>query len=662
MLNLKSHFLILAFVSFFTFTLQAQRVNFCQDFQNQSIGNWVGSGVTATIQQPGPTGPGDFFLHGLDLSGPSNLTNSVDFAGDWTSVLGQCLCFDFRSIRSGTGSPPVTPRINIRDASGTLSATFVASFSVNEGDPWVNICAPIQLCAGGLPPSNADGSWVFGGSTNCTNWPNLLANVATVTIFFDFTSSPSEEVGYDNICIRNCNNNSGAYCCDTIGNLIMNGNFESGNTGFFSQYDFQAAPGPNTVEPGQYWVGTDVHGEEICPNWIVQDHSGCVGFPNNQVMFVNGRTQQATSVDNIVWEQTLIGLSEDSTYKFCGQFKNLPTCCFDILPEVTVYIDGAPIAWAPVTINTDPGDPCDWQEISMTFSPLSPSITIQIFLNHTGNGDGNDLAIDDLSLMVLPPAPVPLTVQHQSNPQVVTASYDGITSTDDILPDPTCNYQWQIGEVASVGPPVILVPGSVAFGNNSSSPAWNLTTTFPGYTFQPGVLYYIGLSVFDCECYGENTNYQLTFIAQNRTIKIGDHVFSIDEIPAILERISREDLSDIMEAFSSHRSEILEEDLSGLLEEEIFRIGRDEGTAPPLLEVLEEANLFFSPNPNSGLLNVRSEAGKANLEFCDMHGKVLETWRIEGETQFDISQYASGIYFIRYVAEGVRGVEKIVLK
>jgi hypothetical protein len=141
----------------------------------------------------------DYYLHLRDLSGASAAcTRDEQFTGDWNAKMGGCgqFCFDFKVFVSGTPPGPITPSFTIWD--GTASATFVANFTVTSADPWrQHICAPINLIQPGQnPPSGASGAWHTTG-----NWNAIITHVTMVQLPIDWTSDPSEEAGYDNICM-----------------------------------------------------------------------------------------------------------------------------------------------------------------------------------------------------------------------------------------------------------------------------------------------------------------------------------------------------------------------------------------------------------------------------------------------------------------------------
>ena len=200
--------------------------------------------------------------------------------------------------------------------------------------------------------------------------------------------------------------------------------------------------------------------------------------------------------------------------------KNLPACCFDVKPRIRVEITpGGTLPWT--TINTSAAV-CDWQLVELSFTATSASVTIKIYLEETTKGDGNDLAIDDISLQKLPQANVQITVQNQSvsgaNCQI-TASLNTLSNGDDALPSgQNCKYVWVIGKLATLTP-VPTFSGVPMLGGNMGNPAWGLTTTFPGFNCQTNQTYLVYLYVYDCDCLATGSDYQIT-LDNGRTQKL----------------------------------------------------------------------------------------------------------------------------------------------
>lgn len=150
-------------------------------------------------------GAGDYHLHLRDTSGASAACSTDQkYLGNWVEKMGGCgqFCFDFKLFKSGVPPGPVTPSFTIWN--GGQRATFVANFTVTENDPWRHICAPIKLIEPGENlPSGASGSWQIAPTGNGYNaaWNTTIQGVTMMQLPIDFTSNPSEEAGYDNLCM-----------------------------------------------------------------------------------------------------------------------------------------------------------------------------------------------------------------------------------------------------------------------------------------------------------------------------------------------------------------------------------------------------------------------------------------------------------------------------
>jgi len=148
-------------------------------------------------------GVGDYYLHLRDTAGASAACSSNrKYLGNWIEKMGGCgqFCFDFKVFKSGTPPGPITPSFTIWSGP-TAHATFVANFTVTSSDKWRHICAPVNLSD--TPPANGDGHWVVTGGT----WNAIASNVTMMQLPIDWTSDPSEEAGYDNLCMnpQTCN-------------------------------------------------------------------------------------------------------------------------------------------------------------------------------------------------------------------------------------------------------------------------------------------------------------------------------------------------------------------------------------------------------------------------------------------------------------------------
>ncbi len=580
--------------------------------------------------------------------GPSYLYNSL-YEKVFSNYIDECLCFDYKVFYDGLPDATINinPTIIIFDGeyphTSSVRAEFVANITVTENSDWVHVCAPIQFSNGSTLPDNDHGQWT---NVTAAQWDALLTNIGGVAFKVDVGGPASKEaiIGIDNVCVQDCTpfvddggegedededededgetgySQDGAYCCDGE-NLVTDGNFENndGTAAFITMYDNNSA-----LNPGQFQITSSAaaFGADI------KDHSYCADsslYPNNnRFMIVNGKTQQQGS--STIWAQTISGLTAGKTYRFCANFKNMPQCTFDILPEVDMYVSGVGSSGSS-TISADPTNPCDWINKEFVFTATSGSATFSISLDETGNGDGNDLAIDDISVSELVDPELSITVQHQGNPQQITASINTISTSDDQVPGgDKCEFYWFTAKVNSF-PPLDVDMNTLASGNyggndtgNGNSP-WSLTTTFPGYNFDPNSMYIVGMYMPECGCNGEGFTYQLTY--NNRPV--GDEMLSEDQKQQIIDII-----------------------LNG-------RPSGELGTTSN--RNISDQGLSVYPNPSRGNFNLSLKGDTLkNVEIFSVTGQPVFTQTFaEGKAkdEIDISSFSTGIYII--TAQGADG-------
>lgn len=529
----------------------------------------LGCSVQAVMAQNSTFCPGNFFTNGdFEIGVPTNVSNNITLASGWDKIwAGNSEADYYDQFNAAIGAPPSPASgdygslwIDSRNLSNSTwregmlnelatpvplnTGNYAFSFDIaclhGSGDAEISVYGiydpnypggyvyansptashtPLNVnlfSASGLPqeivllgtvpvPNQCDDTYNSMTFSFSTNGLALTGNITHIAIASsDAIIQGGKYVAVDNFCmVVQDNGPDGDYCCDG-NNLVQNGNFEAGNTGFLSTYTVGTFPGEYEVTTTAAAFGA-----------TVADHSFCSGnFPNNSnFMLVNGRTQQAGS--NTIWGQPITGLEEGERYKFCVNFKNMPQCTFDVLPKITLQAGGSTTT---ATISTTPTDPCDWQSVEMNFTATSTTELIRIILDENGNGDGNDLAIDDIAVLKLASPGLNITVQHQGSNQQITASVNNISVADDSIAG-DCEYAWFVAEVNNVSPLGIDI-GTLASGNQAgntvvppgtSGSPWDLTTTFPDYVFAPNTLYVIGIYQRECGCYASDFAYQLTY-------------------------------------------------------------------------------------------------------------------------------------------------------
>ena len=170
-------------------------------------------------------------------------------------------------------------------------------------------------------------------------------------------------------------------------NLVTNGNFEAGNSGFTSDYGFSA--GSNCCE-GQYTVGTtpsDFNGAFVNPG----DHTTGTG----NMYIGNGSPADGA----LVWGSELIAVAQNTNYFFEAFVHNL--CCSFPFPGNTPAILGFSVkglATESLGTATASLDNPNWQGISKSwFSGSNTLVTLSLINRNTARA-GNDFALDDVYL------------------------------------------------------------------------------------------------------------------------------------------------------------------------------------------------------------------------------------------------------------------------
>jgi len=238
-------------------------------------------------------------------------------------------------------------------------------------------------------------------------------------------------------------------------NLLTNGDFESGNTGFGSSYAYVAPSatalstgGPNGGGEGLYTLTTAAY---PFPSSVHSSFSSCVDHsnPGSYQMVING----ATNPGIIAWSQS-VSVVPNADYQFSYWVQSV----YSSNPaQLQLYVNGVP---AGQVYTADLGT-CTWKQFSYNANAGSSSVMQLALINSNTIAGGNDFALDD---MVLQQAfPVSSSVILTVNPTLavsvnVTASnnpvYTGTVVTFTATPTnggTTPTYQWMVGGVDQLG-------------------------------------------------------------------------------------------------------------------------------------------------------------------------------------------------------------------
>ncbi len=166
-------------------------------------------------------------------------------------------------------------------------------------------------------------------------------------------------------------------------NLIVNGDFEAGNTGFSSGYTYDSDP-PMRGQ-GHYAIGNNPK------TW----NSFWDAFPDHtpgsgQLMFI---ADGATTSNVTVWQQT-VTVSSHTPYVF----SYWAASCYSQSPAtLRTYINDVQVG--DLTLPSQTGN---WQQFSVLWnSGSATSATIRL-VNLNTRGVGNDFVLDDISMQAVP--------------------------------------------------------------------------------------------------------------------------------------------------------------------------------------------------------------------------------------------------------------------
>lgn len=175
-------------------------------------------------------------------------------------------------------------------------------------------------------------------------------------------------------------------------NLVVNGDFEQGNVGIKSDFQYESSGASNVLFgwPPRYVINSNpsnVH--SLFAN--MQDHS-----VNGTKMFIlNGGP---SSNQNIVWEQT-VSVSQNTLYDFSAWTAAVYNSSY---AQLNFYING--YYMGQKTVNNY----ADWQKSSFSWNSLAATNAIIQIMNGNNEWNGNDFALDDISLSAsTPSAPTP---------------------------------------------------------------------------------------------------------------------------------------------------------------------------------------------------------------------------------------------------------------
>ena len=190
---------------------------------------------------------------------------------------------------------------------------------------------------------------------------------------------------------------------DSSNNLITNGNFAAGYTGFQSDYQQWMPWWPAAMDAGYYSLSTDLSQHSGIYGWSFQNgHNGFSGYNGSQYyLFANGATDTTQSP----WYETLttpsVALTTDANapvyYRFEAMVANTDPAGW-APPSLSFEINLNGSGWNQLTLSPDLSVNYDtWTLVYadgyFTNTPTSVGLRLR---NASDQAAGNDFAVDNL--------------------------------------------------------------------------------------------------------------------------------------------------------------------------------------------------------------------------------------------------------------------------
>jgi hypothetical protein len=380
----------------------------------------------------GPSTEQTITVSGTDLTNNITVTPPADY-----------------EISTTTGAGFQSTAITLTQASGIVNATTIyirlkSGLSVNTYNNENIVCASTGattvnvVCYGVVNPSILTAG---GGGTFCQTDNVSLTSTGVGVANYSWTGPNGYTSTSQNPTLTGVTPSmSGTYTVTgstlSTTNLITNGDFESGNTGFTSSYVSNIDLGPE----GRYYVTespTTTH-----PAFSnCGDHTSGTG----KQMVINGATVAGVAI----WSQTVsVQPGQDYVFSYWVQTVHVDN------PSILQLSVNGVLAGSPYTvINTN----CVWQQFQYNASSgASTSLTLSL-VNQNTAASGNDFAIDDLTFKVVlddsktvnvtvnPSLPVSVSIAASANPVTSGASvlYTATPTNGGSSP----SYQWKVNGV-----------------------------------------------------------------------------------------------------------------------------------------------------------------------------------------------------------------------
>lgn len=168
-------------------------------------------------------------------------------------------------------------------------------------------------------------------------------------------------------------------------NLVVNGTFESGNTGFTTGYNPGSGGAFGTLSnPGEYAVTTN-------PNLVHMYFSSCSDHTPSgagRMLVVNG----SGTPNTIVWQQT-ITVTPNTDYQFGTWVMSVVNTAASDLAQLQFSINGVQLG----AIFSPSQSSCIWSQFTGSWNSGSNSTAVISIIGQNTVNTGNDFALDDIT-------------------------------------------------------------------------------------------------------------------------------------------------------------------------------------------------------------------------------------------------------------------------
>ena len=324
-------------------------------------------------------------IHNCDSIITTNLTVNPTYAYS----VSQTICpSDLYILPSGT--PVNATGVYVDTLSTVIGCDSIITTNLTVVPPAITVSNDTQVCLGSSVQLNSNGglytyTWTPTATLDNPNIANPVATPTQTTSYIVTTQVAS-------------------------GDLIGNGNFESGNAVFNSSYTYQS----DVTPAGTYYVGAN-------PITYHSGFSPCTDHTsgNGNTMIVNGAGTAGTSV----WCET-INVVPNTNYAFGCWAESVANGS----PAILQFSINGNLLGTPFNVSAPV---CQWQQFYSVWNSGANTTASICIVNQNTTGGGNDFALDDISFIGLCNVSdtVTITVHNPTTTNLSPAVCQGTTYT-----------------------------------------------------------------------------------------------------------------------------------------------------------------------------------------------------------------------------------------